>query len=128
MGAHAACSRREPLFPTRLNVILTAPPEGGCDYAAWLTDAFDLAHCAISLDVAPSTGAWRFAARAESLDALVERRLVPMAHCFANSCIGSVQRISKYAGFGFALDGDGSRPGARRVLQRMHERGELALL
>ena len=123
-------SRREPLFPTRLNVILTAPPDDGCSYAAWLIDRFDLAHCAVAVGVAPSTGAWRFGARPESMRALMDRRLVPTAHCFAGSCIGSVQRISKYAGFGFGIDGDGSWPDtaeAQRMLRRMQERGELEL-
>ena len=112
----------EPWAPTRLNVILTdapPPPEAReaaasarTRYARWVTDGFDLAHCAIALDVDARTGAWRFEARERSCRALMARRLEALPECFARAgrCAASARRVLGALDLGFSLEGDGGWP------------------
>ena len=118
------CLVGEPWAPTRLNVILTGappppPPEAReaaasarTRYARWVTDGFDLAHCAIALDVDARTGAWRFEARERSCRALMARRLEALPECFARAgrCAASARRVLGALDLGFSLEGDGGWP------------------
>lgn len=110
--------RHEPLFPLRLNVILTrAPPRGTPSYAAWVCQSFDMSHCRVAV-AATDDGRLRFAtSRTAVADLFLRRlRLTEMAFCNLRTCRNTVDRVDKYLSNGFTFEGDDVD-----ALERLHD-------
>lgn len=101
--AHA----RDPMLPSRLNVIFTKKPPCEEDYAAWITSSFDLRHCCVIVDVARD-GTLHYRVHPHTVRVLSARRLEFTPGTFANetTCANTMRRIQKYMSNGFSIFGD----------------------
>ena len=102
--AHA----RDPLLPSRLNIVFTSAPPAWCDdYAAWVTSSFDLRHCCVAMSVGHE-GDLFFHAHAHTVRMLSCRRVELTPSSFANvtTCANTMHRIQKYLSNGFSVMGD----------------------
>jgi hypothetical protein len=108
------CFHQEPLVSSALNVMHTTAPPEGTAFAEWVVGGFDLAHCAVVMDVDPFTGMWTFEGSRRSCRALMHRRLHLLPGCFSDTlkCVVHVERLCKYSFWGFTHEGDAHWPNA----------------
>lgn len=103
--------RNLPTSITDINVVHTCTPPSAMltpvAYADWVTERFDLVHCAVAVHVDAATGAWRFACRPGAAEALTSRRIHfgPHALGTVRDAARTVARIDKYMHRGFYFAG-----------------------